>query len=119
MVRAVGYPIHGVHRGVEDQAAVPVKDQHPPIERAARAKVTTRVPRPRLGRKRGFLEQSSGLGSKVPVDIADLQDTASVTILRIGYRCGNLARTILRYADLGGAAACQFGAMQLSRTRSD
>jgi hypothetical protein len=41
--------------------------------------------------------------------INDLQDTASVTILRIGYRarcaatgCGNLARTILRYADRGG-----------------
>jgi hypothetical protein len=41
--------------------------------------------------------------------IDDLQDSASVTILRIGYRarctamgCGNLARTILRYADRGG-----------------
>jgi hypothetical protein len=41
--------------------------------------------------------------------IDDLQDAASVTILRIGYRarctaisCGNLARTILRYADHGG-----------------
>jgi hypothetical protein len=49
------------------------------------------------------------LGSKVPVDIDDLQDSASLTILRIGYRarctakgCGNLARTILRYADRGG-----------------
>lgn len=42
-------------------------------------------------------------------DLNDLQDAASVTILRIGYRarcttmaCGNLARTILRYADRGG-----------------
>jgi hypothetical protein len=41
--------------------------------------------------------------------IHDLQDTASVTILRIGYRarcnatgCGNVARMILRYADRGG-----------------
>ena len=41
--------------------------------------------------------------------ITDLHDAASVTIITIGYRapcttprCGNLARTVLRYADAGG-----------------
>jgi len=41
--------------------------------------------------------------------IDDLQDATSVTMITIGYRacctapeCGNVARTILRYADAGG-----------------
>jgi hypothetical protein len=41
--------------------------------------------------------------------MAHLEAAASVTIITIGYRahcaaagCGNLARTILRYADAGG-----------------
>jgi len=51
------------------------------------------------------------LESEAPVadHVDDLQDTASVTNVPIGYRarytamdCGNLARTILRYADRGG-----------------
>jgi hypothetical protein len=60
------------------------------------------APASRCERPGEFVEQLSAMSTDHP-------DTASVTIVALGYRapcseagCGNLGRLILRYADSGG-----------------
>jgi len=58
------------------------------------------------------------------MDEASVQESCILTILSIGYRarcsvtgCGNLAQTILRYADRGRAPFVQPGKVQSSCER--